>query len=172
MAPPERWAPHPWADGRYEVSDLGRVRNAETGELLGGWLEAGKYPCVRFHRVDEDGHQSIKRYVGKAVLEAFVGPAPAGHVCRYADTDPRHVALPNLSWVSKADLVREQVRAGRFSRKLVYEDAAKIRARLRAGLSQRAVASEFGCTAKMVGRIKRGVSWPEDAECRTLRDSP
>lgn len=84
-------------EGRYEVSEDGRVRNAQTGLVLRP-------------RLDTDGYLLVTRVglkVHRLVLEAFVGPAPLGapevdHINRQR-ADNR---LENLRWVSRSTNLR------------------------------------------------------------------
>ncbi len=94
-----RWAPVPWAP-HYRVSDAGDVANP-YGHVLKPRSNNG-HPCVRLFRADDQPvayHQ-----VAHLVLEAFVGPAPAGRPrALHEDADIRNCALRNLRWASHGE---------------------------------------------------------------------
>lgn len=86
----ERWLPTR-LDPRYEVSSEGRVRRA--GRVLKQSLSDSGYARVRTPRV---------LLVHKAVLEAFVGPAPSPrHEAAHKDGRKRNNRLDNLEWKLK-----------------------------------------------------------------------
>lgn len=106
----ERWAPVPGYEGRYEVSDLGQVRSLTRmvvrsdgrrrtypGRLLEPYVsESGSSPR-RIVTLCRDGGQAPRR-VYTLVLEAFVGPRPAGMQGCHNDGDSLNDHLANLRW--------------------------------------------------------------------------
>lgn len=106
--PVESWLPVVGHEGRYEVSDHGRVRSVDhyasagihasrlyRGKLLK--LLAGEHGRrqVGLH----DGAGSAKTaLVHHLVLTAFVGPRPPGSEACHADGDASNNALTNLRW--------------------------------------------------------------------------
>lgn len=78
----EQWATIPGFDGVYEVSSVGNVRNVVTGRML--------KPRIN-HRLGTGYRQLTLKasperrscYVHALVLEAFVGPRPAGMHVRH-----------------------------------------------------------------------------------------
>ncbi|SEO01630.1 NUMOD4 domain-containing protein [Actinacidiphila rubida] len=93
----EEWRPIPGYDGLYDVSNLGRIRSwsrAKDGDLLKFIIGHRGYPQVNLYC---DGRVKTRR-VPQLVLEAFVGPRPAGTVACYGDGIKGNVALSNLRW--------------------------------------------------------------------------
>lgn len=96
----ERWLPIPGHEGRYEVSDQGRIRNAKNGR-------------VRILRKDRRGYPRTVLLVNgnpvsvaahRAVLSAF-DPRPDWkqmHV-NHKDGEPSNNALSNLEWCTNAE---------------------------------------------------------------------
>lgn len=95
----------------YEVSDLGRVRSVDRvveqvnrggkmcrrnlkGKNLKTKPIAGGYRILNISQGGVDCH----RLVHRLVLEAFVGPCPAGMECCHGDSDRSNNALSNLRW--------------------------------------------------------------------------
>src|SRR5437870_739363 len=99
----EKWRPIPRWDGVYFVSDFGRVmrikpsKGAAPGTILKCWLSAG-YPAVAL--IDRSGKKTKR--VHRLILEAFVGPAPIGHMAHHKDGNRRNSTLANLEWVTRS----------------------------------------------------------------------
>lgn len=110
----ENWKQIPIAP-LYEVSNLGRVRsvtrqferksrtgNTHTvtwgGRLIGGWIKRirGRPVCVMVS-LRHDGNTILCR-VHRLVLEAFVGPCPAGMEGCHNDGNPSNNCVENLRW--------------------------------------------------------------------------
>jgi hypothetical protein len=106
----ETWKPIAFTGGKYEVSDLGRVRNAERGELHRPWLRSG-YPTVNL-RLDGKRHF---RAVHVLVLEAFAGARPKGHHAAHLDGNRANVVLSNLSWVTQSENEAHKIAHGSHS---------------------------------------------------------
>ena len=95
----ETWKAIPGYEGRYEVSDQGRVRSfrrVANGQLL----RPGRMP---------QGHLSValgrgnSQCVHKLVLLAFVGPAPDKHECCHNNGNPADNRLENLRWGTRSE---------------------------------------------------------------------
>ena len=114
----ENWKEIAGTDGWYEVSDLGRVRSwYKPGRATGRRSEprilrptpnGNGYPmvwlCVEKERIPTLMHT--------LVLEAFVGPRPAGMECCHADGDPANNMLTNLRWDTHSANLRDAVTHG------------------------------------------------------------
>lgn len=118
--PGENWLPVVGYEGRYEISDQGRVwsvprttvnSDGRTNTVPGGILRpmANAFGHMRCSLVGQDGKVKSAK-VHRLVLEAFVGPCPAGQeACHYNDV-PDDNRLENLRWdtpsANKYDCVR------------------------------------------------------------------
>jgi hypothetical protein len=121
---PEQWRPVPGYEGRYEVSDHGRVRSLDAycGNRFGTrTLRKGrmlKLAVVQpqgYHSVQlADGHGSLKAVkVHRLVLLAFRGKPPPGKPNGlHKDDDPANNHLENLRWGSYGDNTDDQVTNG------------------------------------------------------------
>lgn len=113
----EAWRPVPGYEGRYEVSDRGRVRSLPRRDMRGRRIDS-RLLSINTH---PSGHQSVKlshdgKYcaakVHRLVLMAFIGPAPDGHEACHNDGDPGNNHLSNLRWGTRSDNLRDRVRHG------------------------------------------------------------
>jgi hypothetical protein len=106
----EVWRDAVGYEGRYEVSDRGRVRS-----LL------GKAPLILRPGTDSSGHKFVSLRkdgkshsiaVHKLVLTAFVGPRPEGLVTRHLDGVHENNALTNLCYGTQSENQYDRVRLG------------------------------------------------------------
>jgi hypothetical protein len=101
----EVWRPIAGYEGRYDVSNLGRVRSLSRRTAKDGRMIEGKILSPSSHRW---GHQSISLYdlggrekrfgVHRLVLEAFNGPCPEGMEGCHDDGNPSNNRIENLRW--------------------------------------------------------------------------
>lgn len=170
----------------YEVSDQGRVRSwqpqshtaaprVQPRVLRPG--RSGKRRLYTYVNLCRDG-VPFMRYVHRLVLEAFVGPCPAGMECRHfpnaAPTDNR---LVNLSWGTRIENAEDKVTHGTTlrgrtkppetvlrgdahgRRKLSSEQVLTIRELLSGGVSQSELAEEYGVTYATINNIRLRKNW-------------
>jgi len=144
----EKWKDVPGYEGRYQVSDMGRVKSTARGkDFILTPANADKNPRVIL--CDGNG-KNLPLLVHRLVLLAFVGPSdlPA----RRRDGDNTNNRLTNLFYDGKG--------APETPKAAVHLEADienKILERLSEGVSQRKIAKEFGVVQSTVSRIgKRG----------------
>lgn len=103
----ERWLPIPGYDN-YQVSDLGRVRGCKKV------LKPQRHSRTRYWHVSLYRNGSVQtRLIHQLVLEAFVGPRPAGCECLHADDNAANNQLSNLRYGSRSANRYDSVRNGR-----------------------------------------------------------
>lgn len=120
----EEWRPVPGAEGRYEVSDAGRVRSLDRVVLrICKWRRV-LVVCVRRGRVLRYSTSSRNPYrmvhmgrdradlVHLLVLTAFRGPRPEGMQCAHDDGDARNNRLENLRWATPKQNAEDRVAHG------------------------------------------------------------
>lgn len=108
----EKWRDIPGFEGRYSVSDAGRVKsfvNRPDGRVL-RLVSAGDgyWKVCLCNGVDDRRHA----YVHHLVLEAFVGPRPDGYYGCHANGDKSDNSLPNLRWGTPSSNNMDQLRHG------------------------------------------------------------
>lgn len=117
MGSEERWLAVPGWEGLYEVSDRGGVRGLDRVDSRGrhcpGVLLAPFVDGVGRHQVTltREGRRSLYR-VHRLVLEAFVGPAPAGTEACHGNGQPGDNRLGNLRWDTSSENEFDKVRHG------------------------------------------------------------
>ena len=139
----ERWLPVPGYEGRYDVSDMGRVKSlARSGirsdgrrfnvqeRVLAPPIHKVGYPIVMLWR----NNKSKTLYVHRLVLEAFVGPCPDGMECCHHNDDPLDNRLSNLRWDDRKGNMSDMIRLGGHSEQ---KKTTCIRGHLLAGLNLR-----------------------------------
>lgn len=89
----ERWEPLEDFPG-YEVSDQGRIRNENTGRLLG--IYDNGYGVLQV--VMRRNGRPTARAVHKLVAEVFIHPGPEGAVPIHIDGDHTNNSADNLEW--------------------------------------------------------------------------
>ena len=117
----EQWKtiPHPFE--KYEVSDLGRVRNKRTGRCLSPSLDKQTWS---YRMYPEGGRKQLKRSAGVLVWNAFVGEIPPYHFVQYKDGNRRNLKVKNLYLKSNSEFRKEEYAEGRLGWMLEeYESA-------------------------------------------------
>lgn len=168
----ERWLPVRGYEGVYEVSDLGRVRSVNRVDTYGRRRRgkvlkpAGQYPMV----VLSCGGETTTRTVHSMVLEAFVGPCPAGMEGCHEDGDPWNCVLSNLRWDTRKANAADMLRHGRAKTDglpgednpnayLTDGDIREIRHLRAGGLSPQRIADRIGTTRWNVRLILSRTNW-------------
>jgi hypothetical protein len=108
-------------------------------------------------------------YVHNLVLEAFVGPRPAGMECRHINGDRKDCRLENLAWGTKLENASDKIRHGTCVRlkgeinpmaKLTCDRVLAIRRECDSGMRRRNdIAQEFGVCVAQVNNIASGRTW-------------
>jgi hypothetical protein len=155
----------------YVVTRAGEVwgcRNSRAA-LTDRWARLSPRP-------DRDGYLSVvlqragdRRTVKIAhlVLEAFVGPRPAGAVSRHhPNPDPTDNRATNLLWGTQAENIADKVALGNVARgerhgmsKLTEGDVLEIRRLRLLGMKLKQIGDRFGVSESHVSLICRGGNW-------------
>jgi hypothetical protein len=153
----EEWRDVVGFEGRYEVSNWGRVRSLAYRSTLG--------PQILQPSCNYAGYQVLT--LGKArrqfrlhvlVLEAFVGLRPEGMQACHRDNDKSNNRLSNLRWDTPSGNIadrRSYWGSENPRSKLTDEQRVEIRRRRRAGERTIDLAREFGVTSTRVGQLSR-----------------
>ena len=167
-----KWAPVPGLEGRYKVSDSGRVRSVRRKELIPNrwgstttrYREAQEITPILYedgyHYVFLDSNgKTVKWRLARLVLTAFVGPSllEAGHK-NHKRTDNR---LRNLEWVTRVENERQKQdpARNRANAVLTRTKVAHMRRLATRGYTYEYLASRFGCAPSTAARAVKGETW-------------
>ena len=177
----ETWVAVPEYEGRYEVSDLGRVRS---------WVAPG-HPKSRLSTpkllrcsIFSNGYRMLwtptgSKSVHRLVCGAFNGPAPVGaRVVRHLDGDELNNCATNLAWGTHSDNMADSKRHGTDpagernpAAKLTEAQVIAIKSRLTNERGNRAeLGREFGMSPSMIQRIARGQNWTHLSDPVLIRE--
>ena len=143
----------------YEVSTVGSIRRSSPGKStrvgreLRLQITADGYCFVMIRR------RKVKVY--RAMLEAFVGPAPDGCEGRHLDGVPGHNILSNLAWGTRLDQREDDRRNGVQRRRSDCLAPGSIRAIRNAPGTLREVGQRFGVSHSTVHKIRTGVRYSD-----------
>lgn len=161
--PEEQWRKIPGFDGRYEVSDHGRVRS---------WInQAGRLRAEPFYMkpyLSKDGYHALHFRVNKKTIEgklhrlvmlAFAGPSSLE--VNHKDGDKLNNSLDNLEYVNRQENVHHAiyklgVKRGHRPRKTNKAQDRQIRTLVANGVPRHEIALHFGISRTLVSRIANG----------------
>lgn len=107
----EQWRDVPGFQGRYSVSDMGRIRSLLSGRMLRPGATSRGYLSVALY----DGSSPKKPrsiLVHHLVAGAFLGRCEEGMTVNHKDCNKTNNCLSNLEYVSLRDNVRHGLAAG------------------------------------------------------------
>ena len=164
----ERWKQIPLFEGRYWVSDAGRVRRHDNNRILKPSRNWAGYLVVNLLL-----ERRQTRLVHRLVAEAFLGPCPAGHNVNHKDSDRANARLQNLEYVTPKANTQHAINQGGFrpsqcnqpsgqrhwNSKITLDIATQIKVRLAGGERPTAIASDLQVSTWTVFGIKYGRLW-------------
>jgi integrase len=104
---PEKWHDIAGYDGVYQVSDLGQVRNIQSGKIL----HPTKLKNGRIYVTLSSAGFQKKCTIHSLVGDGFIGECPAGHEIRHKDGDYAHNELENLEYITRQESQKQLVMA-------------------------------------------------------------
>lgn len=112
---------------KYEVSNLGHLRNRRTGRVLRPYYANGKYARVSLATL-MDGERPVD--IARQVLISFTPYVLRQHeIVGYKDGNPRNVNIENLYWTTYEAMRQRQWDTGAYKKRRTYhfnkEDLAK-----------------------------------------------
>ena len=162
----EVWRDIPGFEGRYQVSDMGRVRSLaheviRRNVLCGGYSKVTlserllkPWPQNSGHLIVSLGHPRKRFCVHQLVAKAFIGDCPPGMEVCHNDSNPTNNCVSNLRYGTRSSNRRDMVRVGNSARQIVrVEDVPVIRKRAASGETQKAIAEDYGVRPSTIGHI-------------------
>lgn len=165
----EEWRDIPGYEGRYQASNLGRIRSLDrrvnichgaTRLMRGRVLKpSGTKRNPRLSVVLDKGKPCS--FVHQLVARAFLGPQPKDQDVRHLDGNPLNNSVDNLAYGSRTENILDVYRIGRAWRTLTTEDVLDIRARLERGERGTDIARAYHVSQSCISAIKKGraYSW-------------
>lgn len=172
----EEWRAIPGFAGRYEVSNLGRVRSF----VAHGGKRRLDTPHLLTTRPNVHGYRSVGLQVANRprafvvhslVALAFLGPRPHGLQVAHGDGDRMNSRLSNLRYATAVENAADRVAHGtevhgerNGNAKITAAQAEEIRRRNRRGERQVDLAREFGISQSQISNIARRAAWARVSE--------
>ena len=164
----EIWKDIPGYEGKYQVSNLGRVKSLPriqewhhkngtvfSRSIPGRILRPG--PINSGHLSVVLGHGKPGVLVHQLVMLAFVGEKPSGTEICHNDGNPANNHLENLRYDTRRENILDEYRSGRAKRtKLEVDQVREIRERLLSEEKVPTIASDYGVPNHIVYGIKEG----------------
>lgn len=176
----EEWRAVVGFEGEYEVSNHGRVRSLtrvhtyqRIDQYSGNLIEVSRTHKGKELRPgrSKSGHLSVvlgrgnTKHVHVLVLEAFVGPRPAGMEGLHGDDNPSNNHLDNLRWGTRSENLHDAIANGKapigsrkWNAKLTEEQVCEIKEQ-HASLSSEEVARMYGVSGASIRQIRDGRTW-------------
>lgn len=162
------WKPIPVLDGRYEASENGEIRNAETGVIRKQRTDKYGYKRINIPRNDGTG-SNYTAAVHKLVASAFV-PNPENKKCiNHIDGNKGNNNASNLEWCTYAENSKHAYVTGlshvyhgedMVTAKLTNKQADEIRREYALGnISQEALGKKYNISQITVSRVVRGLRY-------------
>lgn len=160
----EEWRPVVGFEGRYDVSDAGRIRNPRTGLILRLSPDSSGYLGCTLRNAPAKA-----KYMRacQAVVRAFMGPRPhPDWQVAHGPRGQRDDSTANLRWTSPTDNARDRIRQGTQLRgetigtsTLNVVDVERIRDLRRAGCSLPKIGKWIGTSHSNVDNIAQRRTW-------------
>lgn len=163
----EEWRDIPGYEGRYQASNLGRVRSLDRRVRIGhGHTRTmnGRVlkPAANKHNPHLYvvlGHGAAGSAVHRLVAATFLGPCPDGQEVRHLDGNAQNNRVDNLAYGTRSENILDVLRIGRAWRALTTSQVQAIRQKLQAGASGAELAREYGVGEGCISAIKTGRSF-------------
>ena len=168
---PEIWKPVPSYEGKYEVSDQGRVRSLDrqcVGKDNRSEFHPGKIlnpsKVIRGGYLDvslRDGEKRTHRTVHSLVAEVFIGERPHGYDVMHLNGDRTDNRVENLRYGTRKENLNQTYEYGgkQANGKLSIEDVQEIRRRIKTGERVATIADAYGVNSAAIYHIKNGTTF-------------
>lgn len=160
-------------EGRYEISNLGRVKSLPNARRKSELMLKSSTHVRSGHMIVNltsakatGGWAQVCHYVHSLVLTAFNGECPLGYEACHNDGNPANNMLNNLRWDTRANNQADRTAHGTSNRgrrngQAVLDEAAarEVKRRLAAKESQTSIAKAMGVSRSAVSAISTGRTW-------------
>ena len=169
----EVWKDIPGYEGKYQASNLGRIRSLDrmltlhrkNGRCInrmmkGRILRPGRF-CKSGHVSVVLGHDANGSPVHQLVALTFLGPCPERMEILHNNGDPTDNRINNLRYGTRTENILDVLRQGGRWRKLSIDDVDAIRFGDSCGITSRELSFMFGVSYGNIRKIvtRRSFSW-------------
>jgi len=164
----EEWHAIEGYEGKYEISNLGRVKSLDAHhishyqKIMTPWESNKKYLYVTLKKDGKNKTFAVHRLV----LDAFVEKNPGSKQCAHYDGDPHNNCVGNLRWATAKENIDDRRRHGRTAcgenqgNAKLDEKCVKTILKLKfSGLSKYEVGHLACVSYSTIERIWSGESW-------------
>jgi hypothetical protein len=165
MSTSEIWVPINGYEGRYEISNLGRIASIKNSERFfikpNTSTNYAKISCAK--RPHESSQKTL--YVHRVVAQHFLGPRPEGHVIRHLDGNRYNNAVNNLQYglpcENVADTIKHKTHSGSNNGRAILNETtvAAVRLLLEQKVSLSKIARSLNVSVSTIHAIKTGRNW-------------
>lgn len=165
----EIWKDIPDYEGRYQVSNMGRVKSLKRKVRSVNWYSGKEFfrtvpeRILKPGRSCKSGHLSVVlehggtgKPVHQLVMRAFVGNPPHGMEVLHINGNPTDNRLENLRYGTRTENILDVLYQGKRWRKLSLDDVAYIKFALFCGIQGRQIAKELGVAENAISNVKTG----------------
>ena len=169
----EIWRDIPGYEGRYQASNLGRIKSmarcvrrvdSRTGKDTSFMIKEKILKASRFNKTghisvflrDEQNPKGIGKPVHQLVAATFIGKKSPQLLVLHRNGNPNDNSLSNLHYGTKSENGEDRYRHANAGLKLTTDDVIEIRKLIKLGISQREIARQFNVSDTTVYYIKRG----------------
>lgn len=169
----------------YKVGDDGTVwtcwmprgGHLPGGRCIGGMKMGSKWKLLKQRQLGGNMNWAVhlsrsgktfNKFVSRLVLEAFVGPAPEGMICRHGPRGKHCNHLSNLQWGTQKDNIADKYRDGtrvfgvrHHEAKMTPEAVRAAREEHAAGASGASLAKKYGVAQTTMNHILRRIWWKD-----------
>lgn len=163
----EVWRPIADYEGKYEVSNAGRVRSLERTVPIGRHTRTVPQRILRQKKVD-GGYVQVTLFLGgtrkemlvhRLVAAAFCERSEGCNVVNHLDNDPENNRADNLEWTTQQGNIRHAIRQGRRVARPVMNSNNKFYAIMKMAEADGFNASEICRVCRGQARTHKGLEW-------------
>ena len=144
MTRAEEWKPLLGFEGRYDISNLGRIKNIKSNRIVKSQISPQGYLCCSLRRIGETKTCTIR--INRAIAQAFI-PNPYNYpVVNHKDGNKLNNSIENLEWCTYKHNIQHSFALGLQTPngcKLIKDDYAMIHAMRRSGYRYREIVAAF-----------------------------
>jgi uncharacterized protein (DUF433 family) len=165
----EKWLPIPEYEGRYDISNYGKVRSYQNGrdkiaipKIIKLWIGKKGYMYANLSKFYKRHNILISGMVAKV----FLGPKPTGKEVSHIDGNRKNNFIGNLIYETHSENMQRAVRQNTMccgerhpKHKLTEIQVRRIIKKLAQGIRPYILAKEFGVDSDSIRDIYHRQSW-------------